>query len=49
MNYDKYIKAINEIEEAEQIVITEPRYRRCCYSFLEICKGVFQYLKLKKK
>ena len=49
MRYEKYIDVINNLEEVEQIIITEPRYRRCCYSVLEICKGVIQYLKLKKK
>ena len=48
MHYEKYIDVINNLEEVEQIIITEPRYRRCCYSVLEICKGVLQYLKLKK-
>ena len=48
MNYEKYITAINELEEVEQIIISEPRYRRCCYSVLEICKGILQYLKFKK-
>ena len=48
-DYDKYITAINNLEEVEQLIITEPKYRRCCYSLLEICKGILQYLKLKKK
>ena len=49
MEYDKYTSAINNLEEVEQIIITEPKYRRCCCSLLEICKGVLQYLKIKKK
>ena len=49
MLYEKSIDVINNLEEVEQIIITEPRYKRCCYSLLEICKGVLQYLKLKQK
>ena len=46
MNYDKYIEAINEIEDVEQIIITEPRYRRCCYSVLENLQGSFTIFKI---
>ena len=49
MNYGDCIDVIDNLEEIEQIIITTPRYRRCCYSVLEICKGILQYLKLKKK
>ena len=49
MNYDDCIDVIDNLEKIEQIIITTPRYRRCCYSVLEICKGILQYLKLKKR
>ena len=45
MNYDKYISAINELEEVEQIIITEPRYRRCCTITLEILKTILKNIK----
>ena len=48
MIYGDCIDVIDNLEEIEQIIITTPRYRRCCYSVLEICKGILQYLKLKK-
>ena len=41
MNYDKYIEAINEIEDVEQIIITEPRYRRCCYSVWKFAREFY--------
>ena len=45
MNYDKYIHAINELEEVEQIIITEPRYKRCCVIILELLKKILQIFK----
>ena len=32
MNYGDCIDVIDNLEEIEQIIITTPRYRRCCYS-----------------
>ena len=40
MDYEETIKVINELEKIEE-VIAPPRYRRCCYSFLEFCKAFF--------
>ena len=33
-----YVDIIDNIEEIEQIMGTTPRYRRCCYGFLELLK-----------
>ena len=44
-NYDVYLEAIDNIEEIEKVVITEPRYRRCCTLTLELIKTVLQNLK----
>ena len=45
---DKYIEVINEIEKIEE-VITPPKYKRCCYSLLELCKALLNYAKNIKK
>ena len=34
----KYVDIIDNIEEIEQVIVTTPRYRRCCYGFLELLK-----------
>ena len=44
-----YVDVINNIEEIEQIVITTPRYRRCCFNMLELCKLLVNYIKNIKK
>ena len=49
MQYDTYIEAIDNLEEIEKVMIKDRLHRRCCHSLLEICKGILQYLKLKKK
>ena len=45
-DYDDYLEVIDEIGKIEQI-ITPPKYRRCCYSMLEVLKAVIQHFKLK--
>ena len=35
--YHNYVEIIYELENIEQI-ITPPKYRRCCYGFLEFLK-----------
>ena len=49
LNYTDCIDLIDNLEQIEQVIIRTPKYRRCCYNILEICKGVLSYLKLKKK
>ena len=46
---DKYLEALEEIEEIEKIVIKDTKLRRCCTASLELVKAVLQHLKLKKK
>ena len=48
MDYEETIKVINELEKIEE-VIAPPRYRRCCYSLLEFCKVLLNYVKNIKK
>ena len=44
-----YIQVINNIEEIEQALIITPRYRRCCYNALELCKVLIRYVRNIKK
>ena len=44
-----YIQVIDNIEEIEQVLIITPRYRRCCYNLLELCKVLINYVKNIKK
>ena len=44
MDYDETIKVINEIEKIEE-VIAPSKYKRCCYSLLELCKALLNYAK----
>ena len=49
MNYDDCIDVIDNLEEIEQVIITKPRYRMCCYNMLELCKLLLNYAKNIKK
>ena len=44
-----YIELIDEIEDVEQLIITTPKYRRCCYNLLEILKLFVKNFKSKTK
>ena len=44
-----FVDIIDDIEEVEQIIITTPKYRRCCYNLLEIVKVFAKYFKYKSK
>ena len=46
---DKYLEAIEEIEEIEKIVIQDTKLTRCCTASLEFVKAVLEYLKQSKK
>ena len=48
INYSDYIDVIENIEEIQD-KITPPKYRRCCYSFLEVCKIMLEYFKYNHK
>ena len=49
MDYDETIKIINELEKIEEVVITTPKYKRCCYNILELSKLLMNYVKNMKK
>ena len=45
--YSDYIDIINEVENLEQVVITDNKIKRCCYYSLELIKLGIQYIKNK--
>ena len=46
---NKYLEAIEDIEEIEKIVIQDTKLKRCCTASLELLKAVLEYLKKSKK
>ena len=44
-----FVDLIDEIEDVEHLIITTPKYRRCCYNVLEIAKVFVKYFKSKSK
>ena len=44
-SYSDYIDIIDEVENLEQVVITDNRCKKVCYFVLEIIKFVIQYIK----
>ena len=46
--YDAYITVINELEKIEEIV-APPKYKGCCYGFLEFLKSLLMLFKIKSK
>ena len=46
-SYSDYIDIIDEVENLEQVVITDNRCKKVCYFVLEIIKFVIQYVKNK--
>ena len=42
------ITVIDELEKIEEIV-TPPKYKRCCYSFLELLKSLLMFIKIKSR
>ena len=44
-SYSDYIDIIDEVENIEQVVITDNRCKKVCYIVLEITKFVIQYIK----
>ena len=49
MKKTNLVELIDEIEDVEQIIITTPKYRRCCFNLLEITKVFAKYFKSKSK
>ena len=43
--YSDYINIINEVENIEQVVLTDNRFKKVCYFVLELIKFVIQYIK----
>ena len=46
-SYSDYIDIIDEVENIEQVVITDNRCKKVCYFVLEIIKFVIHYIKNK--
>ena len=46
-SYSDYIDIIDEVENLEQVVITDNKCKKVCYFVLEIIKFVIQYIKNK--
>ena len=46
-SYSDYIDIIDEVENLEQVVITDNRCKKVCYFVLEIVKFMIQYIKNK--
>ena len=43
-----YIDVIDELEKIEEIV-APPKYKRCCYSLLELVKSLLMFMKIKSR
>ena len=44
-SYSDYIDILDEVENLEQVVITDNRLKKVCYFVLELIKFVIQYAK----
>ena len=44
-SYSDYIDIIDEVENIEQVVITNNRFKKVCYFVLELIKFVIQYIR----
>ena len=44
-SYSSYTNIIDELENIEQVIITENKTKKCCYYSLEILKLGIQYIK----
>ena len=44
-SYTDYINIIDEMENIEQVLITDNRCKKICYSILELIKFLIQYIK----
>ena len=45
-SYTDYINIIDEMENIEQVLITDNRFKKVCYFVLELIKFVIQYIKI---
>ena len=46
-SYSDYIDIIDEVENIEQVIITDNKIKKCCYYSLQLIKFVIQYIKNK--
>ena len=46
-SYTDYINIIDEMENIEQVLITDNKIKKCCYYSLELIKLGMQYIKNK--
>ena len=46
-SYSDYINIIDEVENIEQVIITDNKINKCCYYSLEILKLGIQCIKIK--
>ena len=46
-SYSNYINITDEVENNEQVIITDNKIEKCCYYSLEILKLGIQYIKIK--
>ena len=46
-SYSDYINIIDEVENIEQVIITDNRCKKVCHYSLELIRLVIQYLKNK--
>ena len=46
-SYSDYINIIDEVENIEQVIITDNKIKKCCYYSLELIKLGIQYIKNK--
>ena len=42
-SYSNYINIIDEVENIEQVIITDNKTKKCCYYSLELIKFVIQF------
>ena len=46
-SYSDYINIVDEVENIEQVIITDNKIKKCCYYSLELFKLGIQYIKNK--
>ena len=44
-SYSDYIDIIDKVENIEDVVITDNRFKKVCYFVLELIKFMIQYIK----
>ena len=44
-SYSDYTDIIDKVENIEQVILTDNRFKKVCYFVLELTKFVIQYIK----